>query len=403
MKFSFYIAKRYAFSKSKSKAINIITAIASLGIIVSAMAMFVVLSVFSGLREYSLSFTNQLDAELTLTSSKGKSFVLTPQKMDDLAESKLFSAVTKVVEDRLLFSFNQKQTVAYIKGVDDNYDKVSNFQESLEVGQWIQPNTSEAVVGLGIAHVLSMGMFDVEDAFTAIALKPGKGVIDNPEDAFIKKHLTPVGIYFLRNEDIDSKYVFTTLQEAQELLSLSENEVTNLEFRLAPGVTEKEATAKIQEVFGTSFVVKNRMQLNDSLYKMLNTENAVVYLIFLLVVIIALFNLIGALIMIILEKQSNIKTLNGLGMRMKSLRRIFLLQGLIISVLGGIIGIVLGSAVVVAQEELQLVMITEGLAYPVDFNFANVAIVFSSITVLGFIASYIASTRVNSDYLNING
>jgi lipoprotein-releasing system permease protein len=403
VKFSFYIAKRYAFSKSKSKAINIITAIASLGIIVSAMAMFVVLSVFSGLREYSLSFTNQLDAELTLTSSKGKSFVLTPQKMDDLAESKLFSAVTKVVEDRLLFSFNQKQTVAYIKGVDDNYDKVSNFQESLEVGQWIQPNTSEAVVGLGIAHVLSMGMFDVEDAFTAIALKPGKGVIDNPEDAFIKKHLTPVGIYFLRNEDIDSKYVFTTLQEAQELLSLSENEVTNLEFRLAPGVTEKEATAKIQEVFGTSFVVKNRMQLNDSLYKMLNTENAVVYLIFLLVVIIALFNLIGALIMIILEKQSNIKTLNGLGMRMKSLRRIFLLQGLIISVLGGIIGIVLGSAVVVAQEELQLVMITEGLAYPVDFNFANVAIVFSSITVLGFIASYIASTRVNSDYLNING
>ncbi|MDR2222062.1 MAG: ABC transporter permease [Flavobacteriaceae bacterium] len=403
MKFSFYIAKRYAFSKSKSKAINIITAIASLGIIVSAMAMFVVLSVFSGLREYSLSFTNQLDPELTLFSGKGKSFVITPQKMNELNQSKMFTGIAKVVEDRLLFSFNEKQTVAYIKGVDENFEKVSQFQEAIEVGQWMEPNTSETVVGLGIAHVLSMGMFDVEDAFTAIALKPGTGVIDNPENAFIKKHLTPVGIYYLRNEDIDSKYVFTTLSEAQELLSLNENEITNLEFKLAPGITEKVATAKLKEIFGSSFVVKNRMQLNDSLYKMLNTENAVVYLIFLLVVIIALFNLIGALIMIILEKQSNIKTLNGLGMRMQSLRRIFLLQGLIISVLGGIIGIVLGAIVVIAQEEYQLVMITEGLAYPVDFNFANVGIVFVSITVLGFLASYIAATRVNSDYLNING
>jgi lipoprotein-releasing system permease protein len=399
LRFSFYIAWRYAFSKSKSKAINIITAIASVGIVVSAMAMFVVLSVFSGLRTFSLSFTNELDPELKVFSEKGKSFEISEEQIKALETSGLFEGIAKVAEDRLLFTFHEKQTVAFVKGVDERYNEVSAFEDKVEYGMWIEPESNDAVVGLGISYLFSMGLFDVDNAFEVVAMKPGKGVINNPEDAFIRKHLTPVGIYILGNEDLDDKYVFTTLELAQELLSLSENEITNLELKLANGVSEKAAIAKIKEVLGESFIVKNRIQLNDGLYRMLNTENAVTYLILLLVVIIALFTLIGALIMIILEKQANIKTLSHLGVNLQRLRKIFLYQGMIVSVLGGLLGVMLGVIVVLLQQHFVFIMIREGFPYPIEFNFMNVILVLVSIFILGFIAAYIASSRVNKSYL----
>ncbi|WP_410878467.1 ABC transporter permease [Myroides sp. DW712] len=400
MKIAFYIAKRYAFSKSKSKAINVITAIASIGIIVSAMAMLIVLAVFSGLRSFSLSFTNELDPALKVFSKQGKNFALSQAQYQELSQSPLFSGVARVVEDRLLFTYNEKQTVAILKGVDADFDKVSQFPDKVELGHWMEPDSDEVVVGLGMAYLLSMGLFDAEHSLQALSIKPGSGVVNNPEDAFLRTSLYTVGIYSLRNEELDSKYVFCAIALAQHLLSLEENEYTNLEFALNPGVTEKEATAFIQQVLGDQVVIKNRMQLNDSLYRMLNTENAVVYFIFLLVVIIALFNLVGALLMIILEKKANIKTLNDMGVSLKQLKRIFLLQGMIISVIGGVIGIVLGIIAVSIQEHFGLILIRPGFAYPVEFNISDIFVVFGSIFILGFIASYIASTRVNKKYLH---
>lgn len=361
--------------------------------------MFVVLSVFSGLRTFSLSFTNELDPELKVFSEKGKSFEINEEQIKALETSGLFEGIAKVAEDRLLFTFHEKQTVAFVKGVDERYNEVSAFEDKVEYGMWIEPESNDAVVGLGISYLFSMGLFDVDNAFEVVAMKPGKGVINNPEDAFIRKHLTPVGIYILGNEDLDDKYVFITLELAQELLSLSENEITNLELKLANGVSEKAAIAKIKEVLGESFIVKNRIQLNDGLYRMLNTENAVTYLILLLVVIIALFTLIGALIMIILEKQANIKTLSHLGVNLQRLRKIFLYQGMIVSVLGGLLGVMLGVIVVLLQQHFVFIMIREGFPYPIEFNFMNVILVLVSIFILGFIAAYIASSRVNKSYL----
>lgn len=400
MKIAFYIAKRYAFSKSKSKAINVITAIASIGIVVSAMAMLIVLAVFSGLRSFSLSFTNELDPELKAFSKQGKNFVVNQAQYQELSQSDFFSGVARVVEDRLLFTYNEKQTVAILKGVDADFPKVSQFPEKIELGNWIEPGSDEVVAGLGMAYLLSMGLFDVEHSLQALSIKPGSGVVSNPEDAFLRTYLHPVGIYSLRNEELDSKYVFCDIELAQHLLSLEENEYTNLEFALNPGVTEKQAIAFIQQVLGDTVVIKNRIQLNDSLYRMLNTENAVVYFIFLLVVIIALFNLVGALLMIILEKKANIKTLNDLGIPLKQLKRIFLLQGMIISTIGGLLGIVLGIIGVLIQEHFGFILIRPGFAYPVEFNISDVFVVFGSIFILGFIASYIASTRVNKKYLH---
>jgi len=371
------------------------------GIVVSAMAMFIVLSVFSGLKQYSLSFVDDLDPDLKVFTPKGKSFVVKDRQILDLEESGYFKGVAKVVEDRLLFTFKDKQAVSTIKGVDSDFTNVNDFDEKVEYGNWLEPDTDEAVVGVGMSYLLSMGLFDTENVFEAVALKPGKGTIENPEEAFIKKHLWPTGVYVLGNDDLDNKYVFVDIDNARELLNIPVNEVTNLEFALADGVSEGKATQKINEVLGDQYIVKNKTQLNDGLYRMLNMENLVVYLIFVLVVIMALFTLVGAMIMIILEKQPNIKTLNQIGVPVRDLRKIFLFQGLIICLVGSVIGLALGAIVVSLQIAFGFISIREGLAYPVEFSWVNILLVFASIAVLGLLASLISSSRVNASYLKL--
>lgn len=399
MRVPLYIAKRYAFSKSKSKAISVITKIASVGIVASAMAMFIVMSVFGGLRSFSLSFTHEMDPDLKLFPVEGKYLKVSDDQIQKLHNTEFFNGVAKVVEDRVLFLFKEKQLVAHIKGVDANYSSVSPMEHNLLYGHWLEANSDETVVGVAISYQLSMGLFDTENSFQAYAIKPGKGAIENPQNAFIRKHLIPVGVYTLRNDELDNKYVYTSLDVAQELLSIDSTQYTNLEFAVKPGISESKAVEAIYHVFGDNIVVKNRVQLNDGLYRMLNTENVVVYLIVTLVVIIALFTIIGAMIMIILEKQNNMKTLSNLGMSLQQIRRVFLIQGLIISFTGGVVGVILGAIVVFLQKKYCLLMIQGDMPYPVSLSFFNLILVLVTIFTLGFLASWVAASRVNSKYL----
>ena len=178
------------------------------------------------------------------------------------------------------------------------------------------------------------------------------------------------------------------------------NQISGIEFHLKEGANEKTISDKLNTIFNNKITIKNRAQLNESLYKMLNTENIVVYLIFTLVIIVALFNLVGALIMMILEKKGNLKTLFNLGTEISSLRKIFLLQGTLLSVFGGIIGLILGIILVLLQQRFELIMITPTLAYPVVFSLENVLIVMGTIVSLGFVASLIASSRVSKKLLD---
>ena len=398
MNFPLYIAKRYIRSNSKNNAINIINRIASMGIIVGAMALFVVLSVFSGLKVFSLSFTNEIDPDLKISSTLGKSFFVSPDQERKIKNIDGVVSFTKIIEERVLFTFDDKQEVTYLKGVDFNYTKVNAIEKKLFNGQWLQPNTYQVVVGYGIAQKFSMGLLDFNRQLEVLAPKPGKGAIENPEQAFNKTDLIPIGIYAI-SEDLDSKYVFADLGLAQELLEYKTNQVSGIEIKTKAGVDESAITDALQTIFNSKITVKNRAQLNESLYKMLNTENIAVYLIFTLVIIVALFNLIGALIMMILDKKGNLKTLFNLGTEIKDLRKIFLLQGTLLSVFGGIIGLTLGIIIVLLQEHFQLVMITPTLAYPVIFSLENVLIVMGTIVTLGFIASLIASSRVSKKLL----
>ena len=399
MNFPLYIAKRYIFSKSKNNAINIITRIASGGIIVGAMALFIVLSVFSGLRVFSLSFSNDFDPDFKANPKSGKSFEISANQEKQLKKIDGIASFSKVIEERVLFSFSGKQQVTYLKGVDSNFVHVNKASQKLFNGKWFQPKTIQVVVGYGISQKLSLGLFDFNNQLEVFVPKPGKGNIENPDDAFNKSAIIPVGIYAI-NEELDSKYVFADLGLTQELLEYKPNQISGIEFKTKPNADEDVIRTEIAKILNNKVQVKNREELNATLYKMLNTENIAVYLIFTLVIIIALFNLIGALIMMVLDKKANLKTLYNLGTEVKDLRKIFLLQGTLLSVFGGIIGLVLGIIVVIIQQQFQLIMITESLAYPVVFSIQNVLIVFGTIVTLGFIASLIASSRVSKKLLD---
>jgi lipoprotein-releasing system permease protein len=399
LNFPLYIAKRYIFSRSKNNAINIINRIASMGIIVGTMALFVVLSVFSGLKVFSLSFTNEIDPDLKITSTLGKSFLITPDQESQIKKIDGVVSYTKIIEERVLFLFKDKQKVTYLKGVDRNYPVVNDIRKKLFNGQWLKPDTYQVVIGYGISRDFSLGILDFENPLQIFAPKPGKGNIENPEEAFNKTDVLPVGIYSI-SEDLDSKYVFADLGLAQELLMYKPNQISGVEFNLKDNANEAAIDAKLKAIFQNKITIKNRAQLNESLYKMLNTENIAVYLIFTLVIIVALFNLIGALIMMILEKKGNLKTLFNLGTEINHLRKIFLLQGTLLSVFGGIIGLLLGIILVVLQQKYEMIMLTPTLAYPVVFTMENVLIVMGTIVSLGFVASLIASSRVSKKLLD---
>lgn len=398
MNFPLYIAKRYLRSASKNNAINIINGIASVGIIVGAMALFVVLSVFSGLRDFSLSFSNSFDPDLKVQATLGKSFAISEAQQNQINTIDGVASASQIIEERVLFVFDGKEQVAYLKGIDSVFPKVNDISKIVFQGEWLEPNTSQVVIGNGISQKLSLGLMDFNNPFEVYVPKAGKGTIENPEQAFNKFNLAPVGIYAI-SEELDDKYVFCELRLAQALLEFRPNQVSGIEIKMKPGADEAKIGSQIEKIFQNKVTVKTRAQLNDSLYKMLNTENIAVYLIFTLVIVIALFNLVGALIMMILDKKNNLKTLYNLGTEVRQLRKIFLLQGTLLSVIGGIFGLVLGIAIVLVQQRYQLIMITPNLPYPVVFSVQNVAIVLATIFSLGFLASLIASSRVSKKLL----
>lgn len=398
MNFPLYIAKRYLKTTSTNNAINIITKIAAVGIIVGAMALFIVLSVFSGLKDFSLSFSNNFDPDLKIIPIKGKSFVISDSQLEQLKAIDGIKFYSKVIEEKALFVYKGKEQVAELKGIDSQYNNVNKVQKTIYQGQWLTNRTPQVVIGNGISQKLSLGLFDLNNNFEIFVPKPGKGTITSADEAFNKSILIPVGIYAI-NDELDSKYIFTDLQLAQELLQYNENQVSGVEISIDTLANENRITTQLHTIFDNKVTIKNRRQLNDSLHKMLNTENTAIYLIFTLVIIMTLFTLAGAIIMMILDKRSNLKTLYCVGTPVNQLKRIFLLQGILLTVVGGIVGIILGLILVITQLKFKLIMITETMPYPIKLEWINFVIVFLTIFVLGFIASYIASSRVTKNLL----
>jgi len=393
MNFPFYIAKRYLVSKSSNNAINIITIIAAIGVVVSTIALFIVLSVFSGLRNFSLNFIQVSDPDLKISAVEGKSFLFTEKIRKELIQEKI-AAYSKVIEERAFFSYQDKSHIAVIKGVDSNYLAVSRLDTAVYFGDWIDYEVKQTVVvGSGISSILSVGAYDFMESLKIFVPKPGEGYISNPENAFESVQALPIGIYKL-TEEIDKKIVYGNLSLAQELLNYKPDQITALELKVRNPKEVKEVQRDLKEKLGHAFKVQTREQLNSVFYKMLNTENIASYLVFTLVLIIALFNVIGAIVMMIIDKKSNLKTMYHLGTEIKDIRRIFIFQGFLLTLSGLFIGLFIAIPIILLQKKYGLVMITEYLAYPVEFHLSNVLIVALTIVVLGYLAAILASSRI---------
>ena len=401
MNFPLYIAKRYVRSKSTQNAVNIINFITFLVIVIGSAALFIVLSAFAGLKTFSLSFTESFDPQLKALPVAGKTFTLSPEQEERLHAVEGLAFYSKELEEKVSLEHQGKNHIAYIKGIDSNYTKVTDVDSVLYYGNWTVDET-RVVIGSGIARILGVTVNEFRSPMQIYAFKPGKGSISQQSISSLYNQIPMVigGVYAVE-ADLDNKYVFADLRLTQALLEKDSLQISGINFKMDDGVEPSTVRSEIQAILGSGVELKNRQQLNSTLYKMLNTENVATYLIFTLVLIIALFNVVGAIIMMILDKQQNSKTLYSLGTTIKELRRIYFVQGVLVTGFGGLIGVLLGVLIVWSQLAFGWLKITPSLAYPVKFEFINIVIVLATIIVLGIIASKIASSRINKKLIEL--
>ena len=338
------------------------------------------------------------DPDIKITSTKGKSFILDKNIKQHIEDKSSILGYSKVIEERVFLEYADKNEIAYIKGVDDNYTTITKIDSAIYIGDWLDKNyRNTAIIGRATALKLSLGVNSYGKPLTIMVPKPGKGFI-NPTNAFYKMEVQILGIYS-GTEEFESKYVFVTLNQAKNLLKFKDNQVSALELKIKDTDNTDAVAEKLQNLLGTAYTVKTKEQLNEVFYKVINTENFVSYLIFTLIIIIALFNVIGAIIMMIIDKKQNLKTLYSFGLTIEEIKKIFRYQGFLLTCFGMLVGLLLGIILVLLQDSYGLFMITESLAYPVELQLYNVFIVIFTITVLGFFAAKIASSRINKKFI----
>ena len=374
------------------------TLIASGGVVIASAALLIVLSVFAGLKNYSLQFSSFVDPDLKLLPIEGKSFLFSETDISALNNIDGIASYSKIIEERIIIKSENKNLLATLKGVDSNYLKVTKIDSMLSQGSWITSNSNDVVAGSGISYNLSFGVLDYLKPLSIYVPKPGKGQASSPKGYYNSAFVNNVGLFNI-NEELNNEYIFSDINLAKSLLNYSDNQLSALELNINPINEESEIREQLHSAFPNRFIIKNRAELNDALFKMLNTENLAIYLIFTLVIIIALFNVIGAIIMMILDKKKSLNTLFNLGTEPKSIKSIFFWQGSLMTIVSGIIGVTIGVITVLLQQSFELVMLTPELSYPVKLSVLNVFIVLATIFALGIIASRIASQRITKQLI----
>ena len=393
MKVSLYIAKRYLISKSSRNAINIMSRVASVGVVIATAALFVVLAGFSGLKDFSLSFTSIADPDLKILPKTGKSFVWSEADEEKLKSIYGISAFSHIIEEKVLIEVDEKSLVVNLKGVDNQYLNVIPIKDQIIKGLWVSKEGTDIVSGIGVSNILAFGVFDFLKPINIYVPKPGVGQGLTLKSYYNSTLAYNVGLFAI-SQEIDDKYIFSHLKLARKLLNYKDNEFSSIELGINNADDESKIKKLIEQSFPNRFEVKNRTELNSALHKMLNSENLVVYLICTLVVIMALFNISGALIMMILDKKSSLETLYNYGMSLKEIKKIFFYQGFLMTVYSTLIGLTIGFILVGIQLVFEPLMINSTFAYPMNITVLNTIIVCVTILSLGFLASKIASYRI---------
>ena len=386
MTYVFKIAFRYFFSKNEQTVINKINFLSLILIIISSASLFIVLSAFDGLKTFGLSFSNKFDADYELSPLNGKYLNLSPEIISEINNLEEIIEVAPQIEEKVFLSFKEKNQVAVLKGVDSSYNKVIPIKDLVMIGDWIDNDNSKTVIGYGISSKLGLGVYDYS-SFLKISVPRNNNSSVLNLNPFKSLPLIVVGLYQI-NEELDNKYIFTSLSFAKNLLNLKENQYTNLIIKTIDNINKKKLEEKINLIVEEKTKLTSRLEKNAALFKMLNTENIAVYFIFSLVMIISLFNLVGSLIMMILNKKKEMKILIAMGVSNKNLSQIFYFIGLIICFVGGIIGLSLGSLLVFIQKYSSIINVPgTNLSYPVEINIKNIIVVFLTLIILGSISS----------------
>ena len=393
MKFSIRIALRYLFSKNTRTVVNRVNLFAIVVLVVSSSSLFIVLSGFDGLKDFGMSFYNQFEPDYKIIPKKGKVFKVDDSLFQKIKNTKGVIHASLVVEDKVFFSFENKNQAGYIRGVDRSYNKINPIDSLIVIGDWINFESNSLVLGYKLSSNLGSGVYDYSSFMEVSAPKKKKlHILENP----FKTKSTFVSGIFQISEEIDEKYAFSSLNFAKEILGLNEVEFSYIAVTADGGFSKKEIVSNLEDKFNRDVKVLSRIDQNPALYKMLNTENIAVYTIFSLVIIIALFNLIGSLIMMSFDKAKQLKLFYSLGESPKNVQKIFLFLGLIISIIGSIMGVFIGAMLVIAQDLYPFVFVPgTSLAYPVSLNLKNILIVSSTVFTLGSFASIWATRGIH--------
>jgi lipoprotein-releasing system permease protein len=393
MRLSFFIAKRYLISKKSHNLINIISIISVVGLSVGTMALIVVLSVFNGFEDVIKSLYTTFNADLQVIPTVGKTFNYSDFPSEKIIGIDGVAGISEVVEEDALFKYMDKQHIARIKGVSDNFIELSRIDTMTVNGSFIlqEGEADFAVVGSGIAWYLNIYPQNVSNLLSIYVPRRGNASSFNFENAFNNRALHPTGVFSIQQE-FDEKYVFVPLQFARELLEYTD-EVTSVEIRYNYGVDDDNIQGIVQSILGNDYVVKNRFQQNESLFKILRSEKTAIFLILVFILILSSFNMIGSLSILIIEKNKDIKILASMGADMKLIKKIFFTEGMLISLMGSIIGLAVGFVILFLQESYGLLQLGGGdgafviSAYPVKIKLLDFIYVLGTVMAIGIIAT----------------
>ncbi len=400
MNFPFYIARRYLFSKKSTNAINVISAISVVGVAVASMALVVTLSVFNGFHDMVASLFTQMDPQIKVTPVKGKTAPADDPVLTKIRQLPQVEVATECLEDQALAVFNDRQLMIKLKGVEDNFDSLTHIREILDDGQGEGCNKFElhaadmhyGIPGLGVAYLLGLG-YSYDPALKIYAPKR-KGQLDmaNPTDGFVEDELYSSGAVFaMKQGKYDKNYILTSIQFTRRLFA-QDGMLSSLELRLKPGSDFESVKAEMQLLAGDKYYVRDRYEQQEDTFRIMKIEKLIAYIFLTFILVIACFNIIGSLSMLIIDKRNDVITLRNLGASDQQISRIFLFEGRMISIIGAIIGIAIGLLLCWLQQQFGIVRLgsSEGSfivnAYPVSVHPWDVVLVFLTVIAVGFLS-----------------
>ena len=395
MNFPFFIARRYLFSKKSTHVINVISSISVIGVAVATMALVIVLSVFNGFHDLVASLFTSFDPQLKVVPVEGQT---APSDDSILTQIRLLPEVdvaTETVEDQALAIYQGKQAMVKIKGVEDNFSELSHITDILYGDGTYSLHAANLEYGiLGIRLAQTMGIGAQWDGYLKIYAPKKEGQLDlsNPGEGFVADSLNSPGVLFsVRQSKYDKNYIVTSIAFARNLFG-QQGMLSDLEIRLKEGSNLNAVKAEMQKIAGTKYKVLDRFEQQEDTFKIMSIEKLMAYIFLTFILVVACFNIIGSLSMLIIDKKNDVVTLRNLGANDKQITRVFLFEGRMIAVIGAVIGIGLGLLLCLLQQQYGFVRLGESEgsfivdAYPVSVHYTDVAIIFVTVIAVGWLA-----------------